>query len=128
LYAITAKTLYEITPTDTQVIKQLPTVTGLIEPHPLVQVFKLFQNFPNPFNPTTTISYQLPASNDVELTIYNLLGQQVRSLVKERKPAGFYEVEWDGRDETGKNASSGIYFYRLQAGKYVRTRRLLLIK
>lgn len=128
LYAITAKTLYEITPADTQVIKQLSTVTGLIEPQPLVQDFKLFQNYPNPFNPTTIISYKLPVSSEVELKIYNLLGQKVRSLVNERKPAGFYQVQWDGRDETGKEVSSGVYIYRLKAGDFIQSKKMLLIR
>lgn len=93
-----------------------------------VDRFTLEQNYPNPFNPTTVISYQLSETSDVEVTIYNQLGQEVRTLIKERKTAGAYQIEWDGRDHTGKQAASGVYLYHLKAGSYVETRKLVLLR
>ena len=85
--------------------------------------YSLSQNYPNPFNPTTVISYHLPVSSHVELTIYNLLGQEVTSLVKEKQPAGSHQVEWDA---TG--LSSGVYYYRLEASDFTKTKKLILLK
>jgi aminopeptidase N len=90
--------------------------------------FELLQNYPNPFNPETAIGYQLSAVSNVELSIYNLLGQKVRTLVKQRQPAGYYEVKWDGRDRFGNEASSGIYIYQIQAGEYVKLRKIVLLR
>jgi hypothetical protein len=85
--------------------------------------FRLDQNFPNPFNPTTIISYQLPAAGHVTLTIFDLLGRKVVTLVDQQKPAGFYRQTWDA----GRMAS-GVYFCRLISGTFTQTRKLLLIK
>ena len=95
---------------------------------PLPTDYGLGQNVPNPFNPSTNISYQLPESGDVRLVVYNLLGQEVRSLVRETMEAGFHTVVWDGKDELGKQVASGIYFYRLQAGTFTDARRMMLLK
>ncbi len=83
----------------------------------------LFQNFPNPFNPATTIRFQLPGSSDVRLTVFDVLGREVSVLVNEKRNAGVYEVKFDG-----SNLASGMYFYRLQAGNLVQTRKLLLLR
>ena len=88
-----------------------------------VVVFTLSQNYPDPFNPTTTITYSLPKSSLITLKIYDLLGREIETLVNEEKPAGNYEVEFDG-----SNLPSGIYFYRMQAGKFIKTRKFVLIK
>ncbi len=88
----------------------------------------LMQNYPNPFNLTTTVSYQLPKSNDVNLTIYNIMGQKVKTLVKEKQSAGLYKVRWDGRKEEGMEVSTGVYFYRLKVGSFVETRKMLVTK
>jgi hypothetical protein len=90
--------------------------------------FRLFQNYPNPFNPSTTITYSVAHASEVELTIFNSLGQTVRTLVNERKPAGEYSLTWDGRDDAGQLLSSGPYFYRLKVGEAVETRRMLFLK
>jgi hypothetical protein len=81
------------------------------------------QNYPNPFNPTTVISYQLPVSVDVTLKVYDLLGNDVATLVDEYRPAGNYKIEWDA---TG--LSSGIYFYKLQAGSFIETMKMVLLR
>ena len=90
--------------------------------------YRLQQNSPNPFNPSTTITYQLPASGDVTLAIYNLTGQKVRTLIDQHAESGHHTAVWDGQDETGHRVSSGVYVYRLRAGDYVETRRMTLLK
>jgi len=86
--------------------------------------YVLLQNYPNPFNPTTTITYQLPVVSNVELNIYNLLGQKVATLVSEKQSIGNYKVEWDASSFT-----SGIYFYRLKTDKgFIQSRKLILLK
>jgi len=93
----------------------------------------LLTNYPNPFNPETWIPYQLADAADVELRIYNINGQLVRTIHLGRKPVGTYAsksraIHWDGRNEAGERAASGLYFYRLQAGKFRATRRMLIVK
>ena len=95
---------------------------------PLPDRFNLERNMPNPFNPSTVIGYQLPESGFVRLAIYNLLGQQVRVLVNERKDAGSFTATWDGTDALGRRVASGVYMYRMQAGSFSDTRRMLLLK
>ena len=85
--------------------------------------FALSPNYPNPFNPTTTIKYQLPTNNDVKLVIYNLLGQKVETLVDRLVEAGFHSVQWDA-----SHYSSGTYFYKLTAGDKMFTKRMTLLK
>lgn len=90
--------------------------------------FRLEQNYPNPFNPSTVIRYQLPASSRVEISIYSLHGQKVRTLLAAEKPAGFYEIDWDGRDDRGKSVATGVYFYRLLTDGFVETKKLLVLR
>ena len=95
---------------------------------PLPDQYRLNQNMPNPFNPSTAIGYQLPEAGQVRLAIYNLLGQEVRVLVNERRDAGSFKANWDGTDALGRRVASGIYLYRIQAGSFSATRRMLLLK
>ncbi|MEL6821814.1 MAG: T9SS type A sorting domain-containing protein, partial [Calditrichota bacterium] len=90
--------------------------------------FELVGNYPNPFNPSTSIQYTLPQRSDVVITIYNTLGQQIRTLLRENRNAGFHEVKWNGLDDVGQQVVSGIYFYRLQAADFVQTRKMMLLK
>ena len=91
--------------------------------------FRLLPNYPNPFNPETTIQYQVPAPGQVTLTIYNLLGEKVRTLVQTVQPAGKYSAKWDGRNVSGTGVGSGVYFYELQIGNAsVATRKMLLLR
>jgi flagellar hook assembly protein FlgD len=92
------------------------------------QTFDLAQNYPNPFNPKTEIAYQLPKTSEVEITIYNLQGQRVATLVRKKQPAGYYKISWDGLNDKHQAIASGIYFYRMLAGEYSRTMRMLYIK
>jgi hypothetical protein len=86
-------------------------------------VYKLFQNYPNPFNPTTTIKYSIPQSGLVTLKVYDLLGKEVITLVKEEKTAGIYESVFDA-----SHLSSGVYFYKLQSGNFIQSKKLILLK
>jgi hypothetical protein len=90
--------------------------------------FNLDQNYPNPFNPETEIEYTLHKSAQVNLNIYNLLGQKVKTLLSEHQPVGSYKIYWDGKNEQGKNSSSGIYFYRLEVNGVPQTKRMVLLK
>jgi hypothetical protein len=90
--------------------------------------FTLEQNFPNPFNPSTTIRYQLPESGKVTIIVYNMMGQEIRRLVDEEALAGYYNVVWDGRDEFGRVAGSGLYLVRMQAKSFSHTRKILFLK
>ncbi|MBM3278208.1 MAG: T9SS type A sorting domain-containing protein [Candidatus Handelsmanbacteria bacterium] len=92
------------------------------------QDFALDANYPNPFNPETTIAYQLPATASVHLEIYDVLGQKVRTLVQQVESAGHHRAVWDGRDDGGSALAGGIYFYRLQADEFRQVRKLLLLK
>jgi len=105
-------------------------VTNIHTPIPVeAQTFVLYPNFPNPFNPGTMISYSLPTTGTVELTIFNTLGERVRTLVHSRtQSAGEHRVYWDGRDDTGKVVSSGTYIYRLRVGNTVLNRSMQLLK
>ena len=95
-------------------------------------IFALGQNYPNPFNPTTKISYQIPGdlskSESVNLTIYNLLGVAIKTLVNENQTPGYHSIYWDSKDEQGNFVPTGIYIYRLQAGKYIAMKRMVLMK
>ena len=95
---------------------------------PLPDRYGLKQNTPNPFNPSTAIGYQLPEAGRVRLVVYNLLGQEVRVLVDERMEAGSFTATWDGADASGRRVASGVYLYRMQAGRFSDTRRMLLLK
>ena len=85
--------------------------------------FTLNQNYPNPFNPSTKISFQIPQNEYTTLKVYDVLGNEVATLLNEEKPAGSYSVKFDG-----SNLSSGIYFYKLTAGSFVETKKMILLK
>jgi len=85
--------------------------------------YGLFQNYPNPFNPTTAIGYRLSAVSDVELSIYNVLGQKVATIVSTRQEAGIHQIEWDATE-----FASGVYYYKIQAGEFVDVRKMVLIR
>ncbi|MBD3402666.1 T9SS type A sorting domain-containing protein [candidate division GN15 bacterium] len=90
--------------------------------------YELVQNYPNPFNPTTTISFTLPQKASVELTVYNVLGRKVSTLLSKDLPAGTHTVGWNGTDSHGEAVSSGVYFYRLTAGEAVLSRKMVLAR
>ena len=90
--------------------------------------FSLHQNYPNPFNPSTTIDYEIPKLSKVGLHIYNVLGQHVARLLNEEQAPGRYSLVWNGQTDEGPQVSGGVYFYRLQAGSFVETKKLILLK
>lgn len=104
-----------------------PSAAGDHDPF-IPGVFELRQNYPNPFNPTTRIEFSLERAMDVELSIYNVIGQKIATLIDGFYSVGTYEVEWDATDETGRKVASGIYFYRLTTDEYSRTRKMMLMK
>ena len=109
----------------TRVIDSLKQIETSVEAEKQVtpKDFALNQNYPNPFNPSTVISYQLSVISNVKLSIFDMLGREVATLVNEKKPAGSYAVQWNAM-----GMPSGIYFYRLQAGTYAETKKLILLK
>ena len=90
--------------------------------------FALYPNYPNPFNPSTTIRYELPHACAVQLRVFNLLGEEVTRLVDGRQSAGSYQVEWNGRSSSGRSVSSGIYFVHLQADEFSQTRKVIFVQ
>ena len=108
----------------------LTALYGSADKSTLPKAFSLGQNTPNPFNPATTISYTVPEGNTAKVTLalYDLRGRLVRTLVDEVREAGAYNVFWDGRDDSGRQVPSGIYFYRMKAGDFNRTRKMILLK
>ena len=105
-------------------IKEKLAQSQLIPTH-----YELSQNFPNPFNPVTTIRYGLPQAGRVSLKIYNLLGEEVALIMNdELQSAGYHVAIWDGRDRNGVYVASGVYVYRMQAGSFVSAKKLALIK
>jgi hypothetical protein len=104
------------------------SVTGVGD-QPLPKAFALHGNVPNPFNPSTTIGYEIPpAGADVNISIYDVAGRRVRTLVHEHRPAGVFSVPWNGDDDRGQRVASGVYFYRMRAGSFVETRKMVLLK
>lgn|GEM_PF-1678764 len=104
--------------------------SGIDDPagHPLPRGFSLTQNYPNPFNPSTTIRYELPEPVKVLLNIYNVRGQNIRTLINKNQKAGAYKVTWDGRDDRGLSVPSGVFLYRLKAGSTKIIRKMVLLK
>jgi photosystem II stability/assembly factor-like uncharacterized protein len=99
------------------------TITGIIEEKNIPEQFSLIQNYPNPFNPSTSIKFSLPNAGRVQLKIYNLLGKEVSELINEEKPAGNYEIKFDG-----SKLPSGVYFYTISAGNFRQTKKMILAK
>jgi photosystem II stability/assembly factor-like uncharacterized protein len=95
---------------------------------PIAQDFRLRQNYPNPFNASTTIEYFLPEATEVLLKVYNINGQEITTLVRTSEAAGLKRIVWDGTDASGRLVSSGVYIYRLQAGGFVESRQMILLK
>jgi hypothetical protein len=121
-----------LVPADSGAVSSDSGVSG--EPNPAKNsqsrpvYFSLSQNYPNPFNPETRISYALPVDCHVKLTIYNLVGQKVRALIDQYQAAGYKTIPWNGKDDDGKETASGVYFYRLTAGDFSATRKMVILK
>jgi FlgD Ig-like domain len=94
----------------------------------VISQFGLSQNYPNPFNPSTVINYQIAQNSQVNLTVYDILGQKVKTLVNGLQQAGYYNITWDGSNDLGSKVAAGIYFYRLQSGNFFKTLKMNLLK
>ena len=92
------------------------------------EAYALGQNYPNPFNPVTVIEYELPDDAYMNLAIYDVLGRKIRTLVSGMQPPGYAEVRWNGTDARGNKVGSGIYFYRIETGKFSKTHKMVLMK
>ena len=90
--------------------------------------YTLHQNYPNPFNPSTTLRYALPKQSEIKITIYDMIGRKVRTLVNSSQNAGYRSVIWDATDDNGKPVSAGIYLYQIQADEYINTKKMVLLK
>lgn len=90
--------------------------------------FALLQNVPNPFNPVTSIHYKLPEQTHVLLTVYDILGRKVRTLLNETKVSGTYSIKWNGTTDSGKAVGSGVYIYELTTPQFTSTRKMIIIK
>ena len=120
--------LADIPPIEEEVEEPVETAVETSDQASVPQTFSLAQNAPNPFNSNTVIRFALPQPSQVELTIYNLLGQPVAVLVQRPSGAGTFSVRWDGRDQAGRAVTSGVYLYQLRAGDYTEVRKLLLLR
>jgi hypothetical protein len=101
---------------------------GINDAPQLPAEFAVSPNYPNPFNPGTAINYQLPRMAEVRLVIYNVLGQQVRTLISGQVPAGYHQAVWDGRNNADDQLGSGVYLYIFQAGEFKQVRKMILMK
>ncbi len=106
----------------------LNTTVGVQPTTTLPTQFAVSQNYPNPFNPTTTIEISLPLQSDFTLTVFDILGRRVRTIEYQQVPAGVHKVIWDGKNESGEDASSGVYFYKLTAERFVASNKMLLMR
>ena len=90
--------------------------------------FALHQNFPNPFNPTTTIRYDLPNEEDVSIVIFDVVGRKIRSLISQNQSAGYHRIQWDAKNDLGEPVSAGMYIYILHAGDHRSVKKMVLLK
>lgn len=109
------------------IVHHSPT-TGILNNGIAPDVFSLSQNYPNPFNPSTEIQFQVPQVSQVTITLFNLLGQKVRTLVNSQMEPGSYKTVWDGRNDFGQKVASGIYIYRMNAGEFSSVKKMILMK
>ena len=98
------------------------------EPEQIPNKVVLHQNYPNPFNPFTILRYDLPEQTHVNITIYDMLGRKVRTILNQQQDPGYKSLIWDATNDYGKPVSAGIYLYQIQAGEYISTKKMVLLK
>jgi hypothetical protein len=126
-YVTASSNLFESDPSDT-VDTVVETVISIDSQKNIPGEFKLMQNFPNPFNPSTTILYDLPQRVHVQISVYNLLGQKINTLVDSWQAPGHHEVVWTGQAQNGEKVSSGVYLYHIKAGYFISTRKMIILQ
>jgi len=114
--------------TDNGIYKYDLTLLNIVTPKIGINRYKLYANYPNPFNAKTYIEYDLPRRTFAKLTIYNLLGQEIKELVNTVQPTGHYHISWDGTDTFGNPASSGVFIYHLETQEYFYSRKMIYLK
>ncbi len=113
---------------DALILEQAGAPVSVTMPSIIPSQYELSQNYPNPFNPTTQINYSLPKQSLVQLKVYDILGREVATLFNGEQQAGRYTLEWNGNNNFGSKVASGIYIYRIVAGKFVKTKKMMLLK
>ena len=101
---------------------------GAVDGYAIPEQFSLHQNYPNPFNPITTLRYDLPEDALVNITIYDMIGRQVKTLINSQQNAGFKSVRWNATNDKGAPVSAGLYLYTIEAGQYRQTKKMVLLK
>ena len=91
-------------------------------------LFALHQNYPNPFNPTTQIRYDLPEEQNVTISIYDVMGRNIRTLINSNKQSGYHSIYWDAKNDIGEGVAAGMYIYTIQAGDFRATKKMVLLK
>jgi flagellar hook assembly protein FlgD len=99
-----------------------------IDDSAIPHVFALHQNYPNPFNPTTQIRYDLPEDALVNITIYDMMGRRVKTLINSKQTAGYWNIRWNGTNTHGESVSAGMYIYTIRAGEFNKTKKMVLLK
>ncbi|HIB73661.1 MAG TPA: T9SS type A sorting domain-containing protein, partial [Candidatus Marinimicrobia bacterium] len=113
---------------DDQLFNLYPITTLANEDGPSRINYSIHQNYPNPFNPITTLRYDLPENSLVNIIIYDMLGREVKTLINQTQDAGYRSVIWNATNDYGKPVSAGIYLYQIQAGEYMQTKKMVLLK
>jgi len=108
--------------------KELTRLSSMEENLTIQDEFQLHQNFPNPFNPNTTIFYDLSQESNVKITVFDLLGREIIKLIDQVEPVGSRSINWDGRDYTGKSVNAGVYIYQIESDAFVQTKKMALLK
>ena len=113
---------------DDQLFNLYPITTLANEDDPSRINYSIHQNYPNPFNPITKLHYSIPEKSLVSIAIYDILGNQVKTLINQTQDAGYKSVIWDATNDYGKPVSAGIYLYQIQADEYISTKKMVLLK
>ena len=113
---------------DGKIYKFVQAYSGIYHGDLTLKDFSLHQNYPNPFNPTTQIRYDLPEDANVNITIYDIMGRSIRSLVKSRQTAGYRSIQWNATNNLGEPVSTGMYIYMIQVGEFRQTKKMVLLK
>ena len=114
--------------TNSDIVSVMLTVMDIASANNIPDSYRLHQNFPNPFNPTTQIRYELKESVSVSIDIYNVMGKHIKSLIKTKQDAGYQSIYWNTTDASGQSVPAGMYIYTIQAGEFSDTRKMVLLK